>query len=97
MKTQSYYSLNKSERALQILCYYGASAVVLPYINLRHTFWDGTCIRMEFGSAVIVFEPPTAFDVKDFLESVREHWLFELREGGGLKIDVYLAQMSLEG
>ena len=95
MKANSYYSLNKSERALQILCYYGAKAIVAPYINLRYTGWDGK-IRMEFSSMVILMSPPTGFEVKDFLEGIREHWIFEIKDGGGLDIDVYLAEMNLE-
>lgn len=41
-------------------------------------------------------KPPIDFDVKDFLEGIREHWLFEIRDGGGLDIDVYLEEGNLE-
>ena len=97
MKSNAYYSLNKSERALQILCYYKAKAIVVPYINLQYASWDGEKIRMEYSSMVILMSPPTGFDVKDFLEGIREHWLFEIRDGGDLEIDVYVSEMSLEG
>ncbi len=94
--THEYYSLNKSERALQILCYYKTRAIVVPYINLRHTGWDGEKIRMEFSFAVMLMSPPVGFNVKDFLEGIREHWIFEVRDGGGLEIDVYVGEMNLE-
>ena len=51
---------------------------------------------MEFSSMVILMRPPTGFEVKDFLEGVREHWIFELKDDGGLSIDVYLTEMNLE-
>jgi hypothetical protein len=96
MKSNPYYSLNKSERALQILFFYGTKAVVIPYINLRYTSWDGTEIKMEFSSAVVVFKPPTGFEVKGFLEGIREHWIFEMRDEANLEIEVYLVQMNLD-
>lgn len=97
MKSNTYYLLNKNERAFQMLCYYGKSAIILSYINLRYAVWDGNAIRLEFGSAVISFKPPITFDVKDFLESIREQWIFEIRSDKDLEIEVYLSQTNLEG
>lgn len=96
MKLNAYYSLNKGERALQILCYYKAKAIVVPYINLKYTAWNGEKIRIECSAMVILMSPPADFDVKDFLESIREHWLFEIRDGRGLEVDVYIEERNLE-
>ena len=51
---------------------------------------------MSLRPPVILIIPPTGFDVKDFLEGIREHWILEIRDGGGLEIDVYMVEMSLE-
>jgi len=47
--------------------------MVIPYINLRYTSWDGAEIKMEFSSAIVILKPPATFDVKNFLEGIREH------------------------
>jgi hypothetical protein len=97
MKQNLYYNLNKSERALQILFFYGTNAVVIPYINLRYTSWNGIEIKMEFSSGIIIFKPPTAFNVKDFLEGIREHWIFEIRDDANLVIEIWLAKADMDG
>ena len=97
METRCGMEVSKSERALQILCYYKAKAIVVPYINLKYTSWGGEKIRMEYSSLVILKSLPTVFDVMDFLEGIREHWLFEIRDDGGLEIDVYVSEVNLEG
>ena len=93
MKKDTYYSTNKTERALQLLVYYGPGAVVVPYINLKHVSWKEK-VRMEYSSVSIIFNPPEDFDIKEFLESIREQWLFELREEGELEIDVEIRENS---
>lgn len=94
MKKNPYYLTNKTERALNLLIYYGPGAVVVPYVNLRHVSWSET-VKMEFSSVRVEFTPPEDFDIKEFLESIREQWLFELREEGDLDIDVDLGENSI--
>ena len=96
MKKNVYFSVNKNERALQILCYYETKAVIVPYINLRHLLWSGEVMRLEFSSVVITFTPTDDFEVQEFIECVREQWLFELREENDLRIEVCLSEVEGE-
>ena len=47
--------------------------------------------------AIVIIKPPSTFDVKNFLEGIREHWIFEIRDDPNLEIEVWLAKVDIDG
>lgn len=90
MKTP-FFSINKSEKSSGILIYHGVGSIVVPYMNLVYITWHEQIV-MQFTGARITFTPPTTFNIQNFLEALRDQWLYELREENELEIEVCLVR-----